>query len=308
MTDDSGGDGSDGSDGGQVVERKAAEEAFELLSNDTRLGILKALFQTDDPRTFSELREAVGMRDSGQFNYHLDKLLGTFVRVTEGGYELTTAGTRVVGAILAGEFTKTFEGDPVPVDGECQLCGARLAGTFEGSRIRIACEDCERDVISLNMLPGALEPYPREEWPLVAERWTRRELEMVRAGFCPTCRGPVDSEMRVDQSDLVDLFEAVVTYTCRRCTMEMSANAATSVVPHPAVVGFLHDHGVDVGGTPLWKLEWAVSPTGRVVSSDPVRVEIPIEADGDRLVLVLDGHASVIDERREEDRGAPNQS
>ena len=90
--------------------------------------------------------------------------------------------------------------------------------------------------------------------------------------------------------------------------MEMSANAATSVVPHPAVVGFLHDHGVDVGGTPLWKLEWAVSPTGRVVSSDPVRVEIPIEAVGDRRVLVLDGHASVIDERREEDRGAPNQS
>ncbi|PSP40455.1 hypothetical protein BRC66_03955 [Halobacteriales archaeon QH_2_66_30] len=209
MTDDSGGDGSDGSDGGQVVERKAAEEAFELLSNDTRLGILEALFQTDDPRTFSELREAVGMRDSGQFNYHLDKLLGTFVRVTEEGYELTTAGTRVVGAILAGEFTKTFEGDPVPVDGECQLCGAQLAGIFEGNRIRIACEDCERDVISLNMLPGALEPYPREEWPLVAERWTRRELEMVRAGFCPTCRGPVDSEMTVDQSDLVDLFEAV---------------------------------------------------------------------------------------------------
>ena len=46
---------------------------------------LSAVAHPDDPRTFSELREAVGMRDSGQFNYHLDKLLGTFVRVTEEG-------------------------------------------------------------------------------------------------------------------------------------------------------------------------------------------------------------------------------
>jgi len=290
--------GGDDTGAGDVVERRAADEAFELLSNGTRLGILKCLFEADEPTTFSALREAVGMADSGQFNYHLDKLLGTFVRVTEEGYELTTAGTRVVGAVLAGAFTKTIEGDPVGVDAACQLCGAGLAGFFEGNLIRIACTGCDRDVISMNILPGALEPYPREEWPLVAERWTRQELGMVRSGFCPTCRGPVDRRMEVDESELVDVFEAVVVYSCRRCNMEMTANAATSVVPHPAVVGFHHDHGIDVEETPLWELEWAVQPTGEVVSGDPVRVEIPVELDGDRLVLVLGGDATVVEARR----------
>jgi len=299
MTEDSGSDGSDDSGDGAVVERQSADEAFEMLSNGTRLSILKELFRADEPHTFTELREAVGMRDSGQFNYHLDKLIGRFVRVTEEGYELTTAGVRVVGAIIAGEFTKTFGGEPMPVEGTCQLCGGSLAGHFEGNHIRIACERCDRSVISLNMLPGALEPYPREEWPLVAERWTRRELEMVRAGFCPTCRGPVDRQLSADESDLVDVFEAVVTYSCQRCNMEMTANAATNVVPHPAVVGFHYEHGIDIEETTLWELEWAASPTGEVVSEDPLRVEIPIELDGDRLVLVLDETATVIEERRE---------
>jgi len=299
MTEHGDAGGTDDPGGGNVVERRAADEAFEMLSNGTRLSILNCLFEFDEPTTFSTLREAVGMADSGQFNYHLDKLLGTFVRVTEEGYVLTTAGTRVIGAVLAGQFTKTFEGEPIPVGAACQLCGAGLAGLFEGNLIRVVCQGCDRDVISMNMLPGALEPYPREEWPLVAERWTRRELGMVRSGFCPTCRGPVDRRTEIDESELVDVFEAAVVYSCGRCPMEMTANAATSVVPHPAVGGFHYEHGIDIEKTPIWELEWAVQPTATVDAGDPVRVEVPIELDEDRLVLVLDGDAAVVEERRE---------
>jgi hypothetical protein len=49
----------------------------------------------------------------------------------------------------------------------------------------------------------------------------------------------------------------------------------------------------------IWELEWAVQPTATVDAGDPVRVEVPIELDGDRLVLVLDGDAAVVEERRE---------
>ena len=55
-------------------------DAFALIGNETRLAILEALWAADErPVSFSELRRAVGMRDSAQFNYHLQKLTGHFV-------------------------------------------------------------------------------------------------------------------------------------------------------------------------------------------------------------------------------------
>ncbi|MEF8884798.1 MAG: helix-turn-helix domain-containing protein, partial [Haloarculaceae archaeon] len=88
------------------VETRDPDEAFAALADDTRVDILRALWSDEDQRaTFSELREAVGMRDSGQFNYHLDKLVGRFVRKTDDGYELTLAGLYVNGAIEAGAIS-----------------------------------------------------------------------------------------------------------------------------------------------------------------------------------------------------------
>ncbi len=76
---------------------------FDLLSDETRLAIVRALAESrcDDPGrpalTFSELRERVGARDAGRFNYHLGKLRGVLVEKTDAGYRLTprgvTAGT-----------------------------------------------------------------------------------------------------------------------------------------------------------------------------------------------------------------------
>jgi hypothetical protein len=56
------------------------ERAFRLLSDETRVGILRGLWEaSNDAVSFSELRERVGTPDSGQFNYHLGKLREHFV-------------------------------------------------------------------------------------------------------------------------------------------------------------------------------------------------------------------------------------
>jgi DNA-binding transcriptional ArsR family regulator len=78
---------------------------FELLSDETRLGIVRELAAvnadetTGNSRSFSELRTRVGTRDSGQFNYHLGRLRGSLVEKTAAGYELTELGL-VVGATV----------------------------------------------------------------------------------------------------------------------------------------------------------------------------------------------------------------
>lgn len=75
---------------------------FELLSDETRLRIVSVLAAHEHakpaapPLGFAALRERVGARDSGRFNYHLRKLDGTLVEQVEGGYALTSTGWRVV--------------------------------------------------------------------------------------------------------------------------------------------------------------------------------------------------------------------
>lgn len=82
-----------------------AESAFMTLSHDLRLQILLALWDAPGfSLSFSELRKAVGERDSGSFNYHLSELQGHFVAKTDNGYELQYPGHRVLDAIQSGIF------------------------------------------------------------------------------------------------------------------------------------------------------------------------------------------------------------
>lgn len=80
----------------------APDDAFAVLGNGTRMEILRALADADDSLSFSELRDRVGVSDSGRFNYHLDKLDGHFVTDTSDGYQLQNAGKRVNKAVLSG--------------------------------------------------------------------------------------------------------------------------------------------------------------------------------------------------------------
>ena len=82
-----------------------AESAFMTLSHDLRLEILLALWEAPGfSLSFSELRRAVGVRDSGSFTYHLSQLEGHFVAKTDDGYELQYPGHRVLDAIQSGVF------------------------------------------------------------------------------------------------------------------------------------------------------------------------------------------------------------
>ncbi|WP_436909628.1 DUF7347 domain-containing protein [Halosimplex marinum] len=75
----------------------AVTDTFALLSNEMRVRILAALADADaEAVCFSDLRSRAGVTDSGQFNYHLERLRGELVAKTDDGYALTEAGERVV--------------------------------------------------------------------------------------------------------------------------------------------------------------------------------------------------------------------
>ena len=119
------------------TEKIPPEDAFSLLGNETRIGIIQALWQTGNDRvSFSELRDRADVADSGQFNYHLDKLVGTFVHRDENGYELTYAGRQIIGAILDGTYTKRAEIEPFEIGGSCSICGVITRSKLRNRPIR----------------------------------------------------------------------------------------------------------------------------------------------------------------------------
>ncbi|GAA0199844.1 helix-turn-helix domain-containing protein [Haladaptatus pallidirubidus] len=105
---------------------ETAIEALGTLASEHRIAILRELAVADEPLAFSELRERVGIRDTGRFNYHLSKLRERFVRETDGKYELGHAGERVVLATTdldadgAATLAKAHGTDE---NGECAVCG-----------------------------------------------------------------------------------------------------------------------------------------------------------------------------------------
>lgn len=102
-------------------------DPLTALGHELRIEILRELAAADEPLAFSTLRDRVGERDTGRFNYHLTELCRYFVRDGTEGYELGPAGSRVIDLAEA-----TGDGGVAAApadDEECPVCGD---------------EDCER--------------------------------------------------------------------------------------------------------------------------------------------------------------------
>lgn len=108
-------------------------DALAALGDETRIAILRALAEADDPLPFSELRRRAGVEDAGRFNYHLSTLREYFVREADGGYALRHAGSRIVAAAGVaedgGRGSETLDDDILTkadgdeADGDCPVCG-----------------------------------------------------------------------------------------------------------------------------------------------------------------------------------------
>src|SRR6056297_348181 len=97
------------------MSRTGIDAALDLLSNETRFDILRALatqrFTATDATgmTFSELFAAVDTDDSGNFNYHLKRLLGSLVTKDGEYYQLTHGGVQLFSSLQATTYAPDHE-------------------------------------------------------------------------------------------------------------------------------------------------------------------------------------------------------
>jgi hypothetical protein len=88
-------------------------------------------------------------------------------------------------------------------------------------------------------------------------------------------------------------------HVCEQCDHSLCSAIGLSLLDRSPVVAFYRDHGIDLGGTPYWRLDWCVSDDHTTVrSTEPWELEIDVALDDERLQATLDGGLSLVDTRR----------
>lgn len=275
-------------------------ETFAIIGNETRLEILQILFE-EKFRTlsFSELRKRVGMRDGSQFNYHLKKLEGPFIRKTDEGYTPHHAGFNVIRTIVEGSFTDHPRIAPFETGGTCVKCGEPLHAEYEFEMMFVRCSECQTMHAMGMFPPGALTGRTNHEVLTAFERRKRCRFDLSVNGICFMCSGtntgilirnPEDVLIKapVDPTDFPS-YELGIKYQCEYCDVWDFGSAGRHILDHPEVVAFHRDHGIDLNNVPYWELDWVITnELTTIVSEEPLQVQVTTSLDTEDLQVLLD--------------------
>lgn len=273
----------------------SSADVFELLGQETRLSILRALLaarrDSDDPHlSFTELKDAAGVRDTGRFNYHLGELLGTLVVDTEDGYRLSSFGFRLFARLSAGLSDPDPDIEPVPLPGHCPECGADLEAAAEGNQFQLVCVEGHTLNEGLLGSPRAVANRSPEAAAETLALVNTQATELGVSGVCPSCHGRTEGGI-----EHVEGYGYRYRAPCSDCGNQFATTVGDCVATHPEVVSFLAEHGVDARREATWTLPFRLPDTETVVSEDPLRLRVTVGREFDEsLDLVVDQSGSVV--------------
>ncbi|MDY6764674.1 MAG: hypothetical protein SV377_03155, partial [Halobacteria archaeon] len=251
-----------------------------------------------DSIEFSELMERVGAEDSGNFNYHLNKLTGRFIRQTDEGYSLRGAGSAVIRAMIKGTITDDVSLDTTPVDAKCPYCGSTVVIEYNNDRnvLFTRCSSCEPPVALLNRTA--------EEVFLAGTLWIEHHHMLRMKGVCPECTGATTSTLKLCEDHTAEGNQVCencgsnnriqILHVCSVCKLSSRLSAWIHIFTHPTVQSFYFDHGFGSFGPDYFKIWPKTIENQELVSEDPVEIEVAVNIDGDRLNVLLNEAGDVI--------------
>jgi hypothetical protein len=287
----------------EPTEDTEPEDAFALVGNETRARILQAL--GEEPwagLSFSELRSRVDPdMDSGQFNYHLQQLVGQFVERTDDGYEMRPAGATLYRTIRAGTFNRKATVEPFPASFDCYYCETAVEAGYDDGIFRLECPGCDHVYAHTMAPPSAVEGVPREELLSRIDQYNRHLMLAFARGVCPICVNSVERTFLPGEegwTEGADRLEVFVRHACDHCGNTHFMTIGLALLYRPTVISFFHRRGLDVTSIHHWELEWAL--TDRVVtvrSTAPWEVAFETTCEGDTLRLVVDENLDVLEKQ-----------
>jgi hypothetical protein len=231
-----------------------------------------------EPIPYAELMDAVGVEDSGKFNYHLGKLRGAYVQQVEDGYVPTAAATALYRTVVAHQPGREANRTQFDVDSECPSCDAELVGTHEQGFLSVNCASC-------NDWVGFTYPFPKngfnnrsdDEVVRAAHKRCKHHLAVARSGQCPFCAATTTIELQEGE-------EAPVHISCDSCSFHVGSRILFPFLLDTHVTTALSTAGIDVE-----QYEWEFpEPTTRIISRNPLRIQVEIHGDEDTATFIID--------------------
>lgn len=199
------------------------EDVFGALGNKKRIHILWALheaFREGPPDTllFSELYSRLTIEiNSSQLNYHLKHLIGNFVRKTDDGYELSTAGRHLCEALRKGIFDQPQKRMSADAGFDCHFCNKGVEATFNYCRfpvhptfnqgyIYIQCPSCEYIYVG-NIIEVPYEAFIDEKAAFTQfQKYTHHKILAFARGICMICGYEVGAEFHAAEEIPLPIF------------------------------------------------------------------------------------------------------
>jgi DNA-binding transcriptional ArsR family regulator/rubredoxin len=278
-------------------------DAFALVGNETRAEILRVL--GEDPwsgLSFSELRaRAAPDMDSGQFNYHLQQLVGQFVRHTEEGYEMRPSGATLYRTIRAGTFNRRASVEPFDAGFSCYVCGGTVEASYEDGMFDLRCGACGHVYSRTTAPPSAVEGVAPGNLLARIDQYNRHIMLAFSRGVCHICVNGVEREFIHGEevwTEGADRFDLFVQHTCGHCGNRHYMTVGLALLYRPELVCFFHERGLDVTSRPHWELPFLMTDDDVTVrSEDPWEVALETTYHGDRLELVVDEDLALLEQR-----------
>lgn len=274
-------------------------DVFGAITNSTRIEILQALANAygespNDPWVeYTELQDVVGIRDNGNFNYHLGQLNGFIVKGSPG-YRLSRVGMKLLSTVAAGVFDSDWTWGPIVAPGTCPFCDASVELYYEDGTLWLTC-GTDAHELGLSVSPTLLETQPTddiiERIAFLENRWG----ELIRRGICSECQGRVEGRI---ESGGIQPDHYHYHGECHHCGFHHGIPVGQFLLSHPTVQSFYHDHGVDILSRPFWTLDWCTPGTETVISSEPLRLRVSITYGEDALSLTVDRNGSIVETTR----------
>lgn len=291
------------------------EDIFGILGNRIRIDILWTLHEAfvqgpPDTLSFSELNSRISIdTNSSQLNYHLQQLVGDFVRKIDGLYELSAAGRHLCESLRKGIFDQPKRRMSVDAGFNCHYCNRGVKATFNYCQlpvdstfnegyVYIQCPGCEYIYIG-NIMELPFEAFRKEEAFTQFKKYTHHKILAFVRGICMVCGNAVGADFHTPDEIPLPIFQprnkVGIDRSCNYCGSRMFLPVGIALLNNVGLITFCYEHGVDVLSTPSWELEFAGTDKHiTVLSTDPWKVGLEVTFNGDTLELVVDGDLNVI--------------